>query len=85
MPGYRPIIAEQCDYTKECKNNKCFFKMRDCFGWPPFVYEGSKEAGEKALKKAGIEANEMMFPELKAVIGTNVIYVVCEDMEGYEI
>jgi len=78
--GYRPIINEQCSCTKECKNNKCFFKLRDCYGYPVFYYDGIKEDIINAVEKAGIDREDVMFPELKASIGTNVIYVLCEDM-----
>ncbi len=79
---FRPIIAEQCGCSKECTNNRCFFRLRDCFGYPPFWYPGNEVDINKALEKAGVD--DMIFPKFQAFVGTNVIYVNCENQEGLE-
>ncbi len=83
MP-YIPIVSGQCGHTKECKTNKCIFRLIGCFGFPAgCYYPGVEDVAKKAMEKA--EVDDVILPDLKATTGTNVIYVTCEDMTGCEI
>jgi len=82
MP-YRPIISGQCDYTDECENNKCIFRLISCFRFPAgCYYPGVDDVAKKAMEKA--EVDDVIIPKLRASAQTNVISVVCEDMKGKE-
>lgn len=77
--GRIPVGWTQCKSTDKCGNNKCFFRMRDQFGWPVWCYSGSEIEAKKAVEKAGIDMEDIIFPKLSVNIGTNVIYLFCED------
>jgi hypothetical protein len=64
--------SSSCSKYKECQNTKCFFKQRDEFGFNPFGSEGNKN--REIVKKYGFYIN----PNIKAVLDTNVIHVICE-------
>ena len=74
---YEPVGVAECKSTDRCENNACFFRMRDQFGYPIFWYNGINKDAEKAMKKAGVD--KVIFPKLSVLIGTNVIYLNCED------
>lgn len=67
----------QCQNTKVCNNNKCFWRQRDVFGLSPFF-----DLDPKHIKKQEEIRNkygESYFPEWKVSVGTNCIYVTCKD------
>lgn len=74
------IIHSQCEKTKECKNDQCFFRQRDIFGRHPFLH-----LNDDALAQANIaiekEHGQAIFPSLHAEVGTNVIIVLCKDFK----
>ena len=81
------IKDAQCAYTKECKNNQCYFRLRDVFDYPPFLHDGFDEQVEKAVKRAGIELPahpphgliDPLIPKFKACPVTNGIGIICYD------
>ena len=82
---FRPIGWTMCELTKECKNNACIFKLASCYGFPIFWYPGNDIDGEEScfdkqkriLKELNLD--RVIYPEFTANIGTNIIYVNCED------
>ena len=79
---YKSISAVQCELTEECKNTACIFKLRDCHDFPVFWYSGfegesSKEKQDRILNS--LEMGKVTYPRFTANMGTNVIYVGCED------
>lgn len=70
-----------CSKTNECKNIKCFWYLRDVYGYPPFWYENREYDINKILDNIKINLAEIYFPNLKTQVGTNCIYVICEDFK----
>lgn len=71
------IFRNQCEKTKECKNNRCYFRQRDVFGRNPFPYTGDDDAIQKIEEEHG----SVIFPSLEAKIGTNEIVIICRSFK----
>lgn len=75
------IVSCQCGSTKNCKNNKCFWMLRDNYQYPVFWYEDMGKDQNKILNEIGIKQKDVYFPKTKTSIGTNCIEIFCEDFK----
>lgn len=76
------LVFYQCKLTQICQNDRCFWKQRDCYGLNPFPVWKSPEGNfplveenEKIVEKYG----EPYYPKFKVTVGTNTMYIICED------
>lgn len=72
----------QCKRTKECSNKKCFWMLRDNYGWPPWYYDGRDKDQQVILDKVGIVLADVRFPKLVVEVGTNCINIWCHEFSG---
>ncbi len=74
----------QCSRTKNCQNDKCFWKQRDCYGLEPFPCysdEDGEMPGMKKNEEVTEKYGESYFPEMSITVGTNCLYVICDDYQ----
>lgn len=78
------IGYSQCGKVDKCQNNQCFFRRRDVFCVNPWHIPDEKLQKENMDKHHELDAKygEQIFPRVSASIGTNVIYVNCEDYKS---
>jgi hypothetical protein len=73
--------------TKECKNDRCFWRQRNEFGLSPWYYNApmddpGKIKHEKEQMAIRRKYGDPFFPELKVYTGTNQLSLVCEGWVG---
>lgn len=80
-----PLVIYQCDLTKVCQNNKCFWKQRDCHGLSAFPVYFDEDGNMPAMIKnqqISEEFGDSYFPELTVTVGTNCMYINCKDFKN---
>ncbi len=76
--GYRVIEAFNCPRTKDCANDKCFFRKRDIFGMSVWAiaYYGMTDEEKKIQDELW---SDVLWPRLEMRIGTNCYNITCLD------
>ena len=75
----KDIGITQCDSTKTCVNIRCFWKLRDTYGYPVFWYPKCKEDCDRILGTLKLQQKGINFPEIFVTVGTNCLYINCPD------
>jgi len=76
--GHNVLDAFQCPRSKDCSNDKCFFRKRDVLGMN--VWAAAYWAMDEAEQKIQNELwDDVLWPEIKIKPGTNCYNIYCED------
>lgn len=78
--GIRGSINFQCPWTKQCNNDRCFWKQRSTHGRCPWTLfdDPEQEQKHKDIEQA---YGKPYFPEWKVQVGTNVLTAYCPDFK----
>ena len=77
--GLRGTATFQCPFTKDCANNRCFWKQRDCYGRCPWATALLDPEYAKLAQEITDKYGEPYFPEWVIQTGTNCLMMYCKD------
>lgn len=77
--GLRGTASFNCPFTKDCENDSCFWKQRDCYGRCPWATAMMDPEYVKLENNIVKEHGQPYFPEWRVFTGTNCLIMYCID------